>query len=274
METQDEKISNVPWQIRCSPEQKQFFQQFVAQSGMSAQEIITRSFEAFRIQIAEDSPSKKVLLEFDSLIGRLQTMMRSQILAALELQRQCDEDQKSLQEEKQKYHEYYEDVLTKLEAEFELKKQIIESEAQKESHNLKEDYENKLLENEKEFILLREGLEKFESENQSLKREKEILSRQSSDALRNYEIADGRIFELNLKVKNLEEKISRYEKVEQQNFQLEKDLMKLQVQYDGLVQAEELKREYLEKDLRREFEVKLREISKEEARNLNIENLQ
>lgn len=274
METQDERISNVPWQIRCSPEQKQFFQQFVAQSGMSAQEIIARSFESFRIQIAEDSPSKKVLLEFDSLIGRLQTMMRSQILVALEQQRQCEDDQKSLQDEKQKYHEYYEDVLTKIEAEFELKKQLFESEAQKEMSKLKEEYANRLLNNEKEFILLMEQKENFESENKALKRDKEILSKQASDALRNYEIADGRIFELNLKVKKLEETILKYEKVEQQNFQLEKDLMKLQVQYDGLVQAEELKREYMEKDLRREFEVKLREMNKEEPHKLNVENLQ
>lgn len=271
VETQDEKISNVPWQIRCSPEQKQFFQQFVAQSGMSAQEVIARSFEAFRIQIADDSPSKKVLLEFDSLIGRLQTMMRSQILAALEQQRQCDDEQKCLQVEKQKYQEYYEEVLAKLESEFELKKQALESQIQKENLKLKEEYENNLLEKEKEFTFLKEKIEKFEIENQALKREKDVLLRQSSDALRNYEIADGRIFELNLKVKKLEESILKYEKIEQQNFQLEKELMKLQVQYEGLIKEEEIKREYLEKDLRREFEAKLREIKNEDFRNLNTD---
>ena len=65
METQEEKISNTPWQIRCSPEQKHFFQQFVAQSGLSAQEAIARAFESFRIQISENAEEKKVKMMFD-----------------------------------------------------------------------------------------------------------------------------------------------------------------------------------------------------------------
>ena len=62
MEIQEEKVSNTPWQIRCSSEQKKFFQKFVESTGMNASEAIMRAFEAFRIQIDdENNESKKIL---------------------------------------------------------------------------------------------------------------------------------------------------------------------------------------------------------------------
>lgn len=125
MEIQEERASNTPWQIRCTTEQKRFFQKFVESTGMNAADAVMKSFEAFRIQIEDDNnESKQILLEADSLVSRLQKMIRSQLVTAIEKQKQCDEERKELSKEKDKYQSFYEETLSKIKSEFEAEKKL------------------------------------------------------------------------------------------------------------------------------------------------------
>ena len=253
MESQEEKISNTPWQIRCPPEQKQFFQQFVAQSGLTAQEAIARSFESFRIQISEDAESKQALLEFDSLIMRLQSMMRAQLVVALEKQKQCEEEKKGLDQEKDKYHELYSEMSIRIENEFEVKKNELYAENLKNINLLKADFEEKIKTVEKNILDLRLKNENLESSLQKSEREKIIIQKQYQDSLRAYEIADDRLMELKEKNKSLQEKLANYELLREKNLSLEKEVAVLHVKLDATIREESIKREYMEKEIRREL---------------------
>jgi hypothetical protein len=63
MEIQEERVSNTPWQIRCTSEQKRFFQKFVESTGMNTSDAVMKAFEAFRIQIDDDNSESKKAAE-------------------------------------------------------------------------------------------------------------------------------------------------------------------------------------------------------------------
>ncbi len=255
METQEERISNTPWQIRCSPEQKRSFQKFVEATGLNAQEAIARAFEAFKIQSSEDSQSKKVLFEFDSMIERLQSMMRSQIIAALEKQKQCDEEKVQLENEKSKYHSFYDENLSKIKTDFETEKNNLKIEFEEKLKKSQEQFEIQIKNKELESVKLNEKYEKLDTDFQKFEREKSTLQKQYTESMRSYEISDERLMECRLKIKELEEKLRNFEATKEKNTALEKENTILQLKLDSLVKEEALKREYLEKDLRREFEM-------------------
>ncbi len=257
----EEKVSNTPWQIRCSPEQKRFFQKFVEATGLNAQEAIARAFEAFKIQSSDDSQSKKVLFEFDSMIERLQSMMRSQIIVALEKQKQCDEEKTQLESEKSKYQSFYDETLSKIKTDFETEKTSLKMELEEKFKTSQIQFEIQLKNKELEFVKFNEKYEKLDADFQRLDREKSTLQKQYTESMRSYEISDERLMECRLKIKELEEKLRNFEATKEKNSALEKENTILQLKLDSLAKEEALKREYLEKDLRREFEMKLMQLN-------------
>ncbi len=262
METQEERVSNAPWQIRCSPEQKRSFQKFVEGTGMNASDAIMQAFEAFKIQNEEEnSESKKVLLEADSLIMRLQTMLRSQLLTAIEKQKQCSEEKNSLEEEKTKYYNYYADIMSKLEKEFEEKKGILEKNFEEKLKNFQDQFEVQVKNKELECMNLNEKYEKLESDFQRLERDKNTLQKQYTESMRLYEISDERLMECRQIISELQEKLKNFDATKERNNVLERELTIQQVKFDSLIKEEALKREYLEKDLRREFDMKFMQLN-------------
>jgi hypothetical protein len=256
MEIQEERVSNTPWQIRCTAEQKRFFQKFVESTGLNASEAVLKAFESFQIQSEdENNESKKILLEADILVSRLQTMIRSQLVTALEKQKQCDEERNLLEKEKDKYQFFYDETLNKVKFEFEEERTSLINKLQEESNNIKSRYELKEKESEKEFITLKEHCEILESKLQLIEREKASIQKQYSESLRLYELTDENLLEQKIKVKNLESKLNDYNNLKNKVFDLDKENSALKMKMDYLLKEETLKREALEKDLKRDFEI-------------------
>ena len=106
-----------------------------------------------------------------------------------------------------------------------------------------------------------EKVEQLEIKCSNFERDKNTLQKQYTESMRSYEIADERLMEFRLKIKELEEKLKNFDSIKDKNIHLEKEVTVLQVKLESLVKEETLKREYLEKDLRREFDMKMMQLN-------------
>ena len=109
------------------------------------------------------------------------------------------------------------------------------------------------------MLLSIEKIENLEQKIKNIERDKETVQKQYTESMRSYEIADERLMELRLKLKDSDEKLKNLDATKEKNSALEKELTILQVRFEGLIKEEAMKRDYLEKDLRREFELKFKE---------------
>ena len=186
-------------------------------------------------------------------MARLQAMVRSQLVIAIEKQKQCHEEKLQLEQEKAKYQEFYDETFSKIKSDFDLEKEEQEKIFQENIKQLKNNFDSELNNREKLFYDLKEKYEKLELEVQKLDKEKSLIQKQYQESMRSYEIADERLVECRAKIKDLEEKLRNFEIIKEKNISLEKELFILQVKFESLIKEEALKREFLEKELKRDL---------------------
>ena len=195
----------------------------------------------------------KDVSEANQLLSRLSLLVHGQLalnkekeLALTETQTEFEKKHALLVEELQ----HQKDVMNE---EFDSWKQQITTQHEIALQQQNELYQKEKKETENQILSLKEQLEEKDAVLKKELREKDIFQKQTTESLRLYEIADERLMELRMKTKELEEQLRDFHSTKEKNVALEKEVTVLQVKFDGLVKEEQLKRDYLEKDLRREF---------------------
>lgn len=264
-EKNENKKLQTAWLVKCSYEQKEILQKKAATSGKNVAQFLVESVQNAEIKeniLSGSKENQKEFMEIDNLLERLHRLIYAKIYTLIEKENAAEALKINLIEKNNDCQKDYEELKNCLIQEYSLKNETLGEEFKTKFELEKQNLTQEIAAKDQEIILKSERIEELESFIEKLKREKDILQKQYKESMRSYEIADDRILELNGKVKKLEGNLLDFENTKRQYSQLEKDFIKLQAQYDALIQTETLKREYLEKDLRREFEIALKESKK------------
>ena len=252
------------WLVKCSHEQKEVLQKGAAESGKSVAEFLVESVQRSALKDALSGANASVQKEFseiDNLIERLNHLIYAKVYILIEKEKTADELKVSLTQKENECGKDYQDLKEKLEKEYSEKKDLLKNEVEHVLMGERQKNKEVFVQKEQELLSLREKNEQLEGKIKKLERENEIAQKQITESKHSYEIADERLMELRSKIKDQEDKLRTYNATIEKNNLLEKDLTILQVKFDGLVKEEAIKREYLEKDLRREFEIKLMQLN-------------
>ena len=256
---ESQKKTYTSWLVKCTQEQKENLQKECANSGKTVPEYLLESIQGARLKEAfrAQEETQKEFVEIDKLIERLQQLMFAKMSIVLEKERKSQESETFFQKKSMELEEAAQQLKCTLEEEFSSKEEqmrdafetSLEKERQKfhETLGLKDTMLQESLNQNSEY---RENIHKQKEEIQS-------LGTQLNQSVKNYNILENRLLEVLAKQKELEQKALAFENEKATNQLLENDLLKLQLRYDSLEREEALKREYLEKDIRREFEMKL-----------------
>lgn len=255
--TENQRKVYTSWLVKCTQEQKEILQKECAGSGKTVPEFLLNSIQGARLKEAfyEQEETQKEFVEMDKLIERLQQLMFAKMSIVLEKERKAKESETFFQEKSRELEEATQQLKTSLEEEFSLKEQKLQDSL--EQHLMQETQKFHETLGQKE-TQLQESLTQHTKDKETVKKQEDRLASletQLSQSHKNYQILENRLMEILAKQKDLEEKALAFDKEKSKNELLEKELLKLQLRYDSLEREEALKREFLEKDLRREFEI-------------------
>lgn len=248
------------WLVKCTHAQKEVLQKNAADSGKAVAQFLVDSVQRSLLKDAlsdSDLETRKEFSEVDDLIERLNHLIYAKMYVLIEKQKKAEELKASLTQKENDCSQDYEKLQSDLKKQYEEKERSLTDKVVQEIQEAKNACQDKLQEQESELMTALEKIEALEERLKKTEREKEGLQKQYTESMRSYEISDERLMECRLKIKELEDKLRGFDATKEKNYALEKELTILQVKFDGLVKEETLKREYLEKDLRREFEVKM-----------------
>lgn len=259
-EKTESKKSPTAWLVKCSQEQKELLQKRAAESGKSVAQFLVDAVQTSSIKEAltgANNETQKEFSEIDGLLERLNHLIYAKVYTLIEKEKNADELKVSLTRKENECEKDYQDLKDKLEKEYSEKKDILKNEV--EQILIEERQKNNVIfvQKEQECLSLQEKNEQLEAKVKKLERDNEIAQKQITESKHSYEIADERLMELRSKIKDQEEKLRTFNSTIEKNNLLERELTILQVKFDGLKNEEAIKREYLEKDLRREFDMKL-----------------
>ena len=261
-EKTESKKSPTAWLVKCSQEQKEILQKKAAESGKSVAQFLVESVQMSAMkEVLTDAnkQTKKEFSEIDNLIERLNHLIYAKVYTLIEKEKMAEDLKTSLTRKEDECEKDYQELKENLTKEYAEKKDILKNEVDRVLNEERQKYTSEMKQKENELITSSEKIELLEQKIKNLERDKDVLQKQNTESMRSYEIADERLMELRFKIKDLEEKLKNFESTKEKNTALEKENTILQVKFDGLVKEETLKREYLEKDLRREFEMKFKE---------------
>ena len=86
--------------LRCTPEQKDFFQKVIAGSGRNGAELFSEAIENMQVKESDDPNLIKELAEADRLLDRLGKLIRSEIYLVAEAKRQTQSEHEQFLKEK------------------------------------------------------------------------------------------------------------------------------------------------------------------------------
>ena len=261
-EKTESKKNTTAWLVKCSHEQKEILQKKAAESGKSVAQFLVESVQMSAMkEVLSDAnkETKKEFSEIDNLIERLNHLIYAKVYTLIEKEKMAEDLKISLTRKEDECEKDYQELKENLTKEYTEKKDILKNEVELVLKDERQKYTSEIKQKEIELISASEKIEHLEQKVKNFERDKEIIQKQYTESMRSYEIADERLMELRIKVKDLEEKLKTFEVTKEKNTSLEKENTILQVKFDSLIKEEALKRDYLEKDLRREFEMKFKE---------------
>lgn len=259
------KKSPTAWLVKCSQEQKEILQKKAAESGKTVAQFLVDAVQTSSIKEALSCANKETQREFaeiDGLLERLNHLIYAKVYTLIEKEKVAEDLKISLTLKENECEKDYEILKEKLVREFDEKNEKIKNECELILKEERKKQAEELNKKENELILSMEKIEQLEEKIKRLERDKDVLQKQYSESMRSYEIADDRLMECKVKIKDLEEKVRDYESIKGKNIALEKEVTVLQIKLESLAKEEALKREYLEKDLHKEFKIKLMNMEK------------
>ncbi|MES2613830.1 MAG: hypothetical protein V4591_00270 [Bdellovibrionota bacterium] len=250
----NEKTRSTAWLVRCSPDQKDFFQKLAAESGKNAADFISAALESYKIKsnFTENLEIQKELTESEYLIERLTSLIRSKILLLCEKELQlekdrtlCHEEKNNLQDEfEKKESEYklnYDKIIEKMQNEFDAEKQSLEQE------NKEKDKKQDELE-----LILKQKSDDLEEKIRQKTNECQIYQKQVSDSMKLYESVEERNSELKKSIEKIEKENLELKKHADRSFQLDKliDDLNHKMEIIQITHEQELKRLLMEYELK------------------------
>ena len=223
-ETNTSKL-DIKYQFRCTTEERDFFQEEVAKSGLKPLQFFKTAIETLKVQSSpEESSQKKALTEIDNLTNRLNQINRSQLILAFEMQEQAKNELQELNKAKEEFEDYKKSLELKLWDEFDLKSKEVEAKFNISLLQKEELQKLEIEEKEKEFLTLKEEIENQSAKYNKILNDYVVLNKQFDDKNklniayeeREYE-AKKRIMELEAKVKKHDVLIETIHKLEIQN---------------------------------------------------------
>jgi len=228
---------DIKYQFRCTSEERDYFQEEVAKSGLKPLQFFKTAVENLKIQSSpEESEQKKALAEVDNLTNRLNQINRAQLILAFEMQDQAKKSWQDLHKEREEFAEYKNNLEVKLEEEFEVKRKDIEVKfnatiAQNEEHQ-KSELELK----EKEMLSLREEIENQGAKQNKILNDYVVLSKQFDDKNKLNIAYEEREFEAKKRIMDLEEKLKKQDFMFESIRKLEIENAVLKAQNENLSQ--------------------------------------
>lgn len=250
LEETNSKIDS-KYQFRCTPEERDFFQEEVARSGLKPLQFFKTAVETLKVQnTPEESEQKKALAEVDILTNRLNQLNRSQLMIAFEMQEQAKKELQELNKERGEFEEYKKGLEAKLSEDFERKNQELEAKFNDLVLQNEEKQKFELEAKEKETLSLRDALENQEAKMNQLLSDLAILKKQFEDKNKLNIAYEEREFESRKRIMELEERIKKAELNSLSIQKLEIDKAVLMEKIEFIKKEEALKREYLELKLK------------------------
>ena len=263
-EKTESKKNPTAWLVKCSHEQKEILQKKAAESGKSVAQFLVESVQISAMKEVSTCANKETQKEFseiDNLIERLNHLIYAKVYTLIEKEKMADDLKTSLTRKENEYQKDYQELKNNLTKEMDERRVHLKNEAELTLVEERQKFNAELSKKEQELMLSIEKVKQLEIKCSNFERDKNTLQKQYTESMRSYEIADERLMEFRLKVKELEEKLKHFEATREKNNSLEKEVTVLQVKLESLVKEETLKREYLEKDLRREFDMKMMQLN-------------
>ncbi len=260
------KKNPTAWLVKCSHEQKEILQKKAAESGKSVAQFLVDSVQMSAMKEVLSGANKETQKEFseiDNLIERLNHLIYAKVYTLVEKEKITEDLKTTLVQKENECQKDYQELKNNLIKEMDEKRAHLKTEAETVFVEERQKFSAELLKKEQDLKNAIEKIEQLEIKCSNFEREKNTLQKQYTESMRSYEIADERLMEFRLKIKELEEKLKNLEATKEKNNSLEKEVTILQLKLDSLAKEEILKREYLEKDLRREFEIKIMKLKQE-----------
>ncbi len=210
-ETNTSKL-DIKYQFRCTPEERDFFQEEVAKSGLKPLQFFKTAIETLKVQSSsEESSQKKTLTEIDNLTNRLNQINRSQLILAFEMQEQAKKDLQELNKTKEEFEEYKKSFEVKLWDEFDHKSKNIEAQFNTSLAQKEERQKQELEEKEKENLSLREEIENQSAKYNKLLNDYVVLNKQFDDKNKLNIAYEEREFDSKKRIMEFEEKLKKYD---------------------------------------------------------------
>ena len=262
-ETQSqEKSRSTAWLIRCSQEQKDFFQKVSAESGKNAADFILSSIENYKIKsnLSENSAIQKDLQESEYLIERLTSLIRSKILVLSEKEIQFQSDLELHNNEKRNLQKNYEENEKILKEEFENQSEKIIENFTTQIQNLENTNEELKKNHEITFDKLLQKQGDLENRLQQKINENQILQKQVSDSMRLYESVEERNTELKKTSEKFEKENEELKKQSDRCYQLDKLIDQLNHKIEIMQMTHEQEIKYLHSEHELKLKIKEQEI--------------
>lgn len=260
-----EKSRSTAWLIRCSPEQKDFFQRSAAESGKNAADFVISALENYKIKVNlnENSKIQKELQESEHLIERLTSLIRSKILILSEKEIQLQTSIEELNIERSSLQQDFAQKEIIIKDGFEEAIEKLSENFQQQNHELEIKHEKQMKLSNENYLILEKKFEELEIKLRQKENESQIYRKQVSDSMKLYESIEERNSELKKLLSKLEEEntllkqqLEKANQLEKQQsdraIQLEKRLYELdhKMQIMAVTHEQELKRLQLEQELK------------------------
>ncbi|RDB37357.1 MAG: hypothetical protein DCC88_00080 [Spirobacillus cienkowskii] len=246
--TEDITTTNNRYTIRfTSNDEKNYIQESILKSGISPGIFIKNAVDSLLLQQQDgNSKAKKVIAKIDDLTQRLNHMLRSEALAALELEKQAQEKLQDIEKLKEELEQEKLGLEEKLKREFEQKvSQLQEISLQKELQK-QQSFSEKIAECENEKLDLKEQLEEIQAKYNKVFQELTVFKKQLEDKIKLLIKHEEQEFDLKKKVIDLEEKVKKHDIDTLRIQKLEIENAVLQERIEALKNEDKLKQQMIE----------------------------
>lgn len=238
------------WQVRCTFDDKKFFQEVSAKFNMPVSQVLRLAFENLLLNDETNSESKKVIQEVDLLTTRLNQLIKAQLYIAFEAQQQSKSELLKLLEEKESLNQFSEVLKNSLEQEYEQKTKEFESQCNETFHHNLSELNAQLSQKEKENFTLLENIEKLNADNGTQSQQLSLMQKELIDKNKLLNTYEEREFDLKKKVFELEEKV-KSQNIDTLRIQkLEVENAVLQERIEALKNEDKLKQQFIELQLK------------------------
>ena len=238
------------YQFRCTPEERDFFQEEVARSGLKPLQFFKTAVETLKVQnTPEESEQKKALAEVDILTNRLNQLNRSQLMIAFEMQEQAKKELRELNKERGEFEEYKKGLEAKLNEEFELKNQELEAKFNALVLQNEEKQRLELEAKDNEILSLRDTIENQEAKMNQLLNDHVILRKQFEDKNKLNIAYEEREYESRKRIMELEEKLKNFDKMADLVKHLEIKNAVLESKIESINNENKIKIDHLNKEI-------------------------